>query len=114
MTMPHATITDARALSEISCESIEAYLTRHGWKREGKHDWKKQHGYVRTPLDHEIGTLVGNVVVGRMLAYLASLENRSQLDIYADIMGFRWVRLDLTPRRVDPLPYPIDDEEQPE
>lgn len=93
MTM-HATITDQKALSEVPYDRLIAFLEREGFTKTDNEEAISRfesptHGmvYIFSPMCSWWGTRMGG-----MIEDLSIIMDRSQLDIYADIMGFRWVQ----------------------
>ena len=88
-------IRDSAALSSISILSLRSYLDSRGWDDAGK--WGKR------PIDvfaKERGGRTWEILVPRLesiggyasnmadaLAVLAAVEDRSQLDVFQDLMG---------------------------
>ena len=87
-------IRDRRALSSLSLSSLRVYLRSHGWADDGpwgdratiftrEHDargWE-----VLVPLRDTVADYAENMAAA--VAILATVEDRSQLDVFSDLKG---------------------------
>ncbi|MDD9995868.1 MAG: hypothetical protein OXS35_09055 [Dehalococcoidia bacterium] len=87
-------ITDAGALRRVTPALLSTYLSIHGWER--LETWKERIGVwslegetgaveVLIPLREQSDTYA--VRISEVVATLAQVEERSQLDLYYDLMG---------------------------
>lgn len=87
-------ITDARALRRVTPVVLSTYLGTQGWVRQDA--WKNRIVVWSRNFDEVVGELLVplreqsdaySVRISEILALLAQLEGRSQLDVYYDLVG---------------------------
>lgn len=82
-----ATITDSEALRAITPEMMKAYLQAHGWKLDAGDlwgRWRMGAEYIFAELDIFDDRAIR---AAEALQTLAQIEDRSQLDIYCELVG---------------------------
>jgi hypothetical protein len=87
-------ITDSAALRRVSPAALSAYLETQGWVRQEtwrnrtvlwSHTHNEQVNELLTPLREQSDAYA--VRISEVVALLGQLEERSQLDVYYDLMG---------------------------
>ena len=87
-------ITDSAALRRVSPAALSAYLKTQGWVRQEtwrnrtvlwSHTHNEQVNELLTPLREQSDAYA--VRISEVVALLGQLEERSQLDVYYDLMG---------------------------
>ena len=115
---PQAVITDEDALNRISPDQLRGYLTAAGWQKIRDPDYiskstvwdkktEKKHGVVSVSQNLNESDYAKRV--GKTLRKLAEMEERSQIDIYLDILsqGPQPVEEPVTPARGDTPDVPV-------
>ena len=88
-------IRDRAALSSLSIMSLRSYLNSHGWKKEGPWGkrpatiYTKEHGGRRWEVLVPVRDTIADYAesMAEAVSVLASVEERSQLDVFYDLMG---------------------------